>query len=100
MRFDGGCLYERGIEFYAVVPFSACGIINERRLGALKKRLEPESVILFLVPYYTGEEKRNISKYAVPRDYHLLCAGCSTKFVLCCPKNTAKISAGWLIPRP
>ena len=71
MIFEDGYLKNFGIEYSAVVPFSACGIINERRLGALKKRLEPASVIVFLVPYYTGEEKRNISKYAISEDYHV-----------------------------
>ena len=71
MKFDDGCLKEHGIEYSAAVPFDACDIINERRLVVLKKRLAPASVIAFLVPYYVGEEKRNISKYASSRDYHL-----------------------------
>lgn len=71
MKFDDGLFKDCGIEYSAVVPFDKCGIINERRLGALKKRLDPKSVIVFLVPYYAGEEKRNISKYAVSKDYHL-----------------------------
>lgn len=75
MIFDGGILYEYGIEYFAPVTFDKCDIINERRLGVLKKRLDPKTVIVFLVPYYTGEEKRNISKYAVSKDYHLFMRG-------------------------
>lgn len=75
MEFYLSELQKHGIEYSAAVPFSACGIINERRLGVLRKRLEPKSVIVFLVPYYVGEEKRNISKYAVSSDYHLFMRG-------------------------
>ena len=68
-------LKKHGIEYSAAVPFDACSIINERKLGVLNKRMTPRSVIVFLVPYYVGEEKRNISKYAVSRDYHLFMRG-------------------------
>lgn len=90
MKFDDGYLKEFGVEYSAVVPFSACGIINERRLGVLKKRLEPKSVIVFLVPYYTGEEKRNISKYAISKDYHLFMR---VLFEHICPKLSEKYGA-------
>ena len=75
MKYDDSILKRYGIEFSSVLPFEMCEIINERRLGVLKKRLQPASVIVFLVPYYAGEEKRNISKYAVSRDYHLFMRG-------------------------
>ena len=60
---------QENIEFFAQLPIGACKIINEdlykRKVG------NAQSVILFLIPYYTGEyEGRNISLYAVPRDYH------------------------------
>jgi epoxyqueuosine reductase len=90
MKFDDGCLKEHGIEYAAAVPFEACGIINERRLGVLKKRLSPASVIVFLVPYYAGEEKRNISKYAVSRDYHVFMRGL---FDTVCPVMSEKYGA-------
>ena len=75
MKYDDSILKRYGIEFSSVLPFERCEIINERRFGVLKKRLWPASVIVFLVPYYAGEEKRNISKYAVSRDYHLFMRG-------------------------
>ncbi len=87
MKFDDGYLRERGIEYAAAVPFEKCEIINERRLGALEKSFTPRSVIVFLVPYYVGEEKRNISKYAVSRDYHLFMRGL---FDMICPALSEK----------
>ena len=90
MRFDNSYFEKYGIEFSAVIPFDKCGIINERRLGVLKKRLTPASVIVFLVPYYAGEEKRNISKYAVSQDYHLFMR---QFFENICPKLHEKYGA-------
>ena len=75
MKYDDTELKNRGIEYSAAVPFEKCEVINERKLGALEKRFAPRSVIVFLVPYYTGEEKRNISKYAIGKDYHLFMRG-------------------------
>ena len=37
-----------------------------------------ESVVVYLFPYYLGEDvynNRNVSRYAVPRDYHLVAGG-------------------------
>ena len=90
MRFDNSYFEKYGIEFSAVIPFDKCGIINERRLGVLKKRLQPASVIVFLVPYYAGEEKRNISKYAVSKDYHLFMR---QLFDSVCPELSEKYGA-------
>lgn len=57
-----------GIEYYAVLDYAACRetgshIIN--RAGFM-----PKSVIIYLLPYYTGE-CANISRYAASLDYHL-----------------------------
>lgn len=71
IRYDKSDLLSYGIEYSAAIPFSACKIINERKAGFLKSKLEPRSAIVFLAPYYTGDGKRNISKYAVSEDYHL-----------------------------
>ena len=92
MKFDDGCLRERGIEYAAAVPFDTCAVINERRLGVLKKRLLPASVIVFLVPYYVGEEKRNISKYAASRDYHVFMRGLFDEI---CPILSEKYGAAF-----
>lgn len=90
MIFDNSCFIDNGIEFCAVMPFEKCDIINERRLGVLKKRLTPESVIVFLVPYYAGEERRNISKYAISKDYHVFMRGL---FERICPELCEKYGA-------
>lgn len=87
MKYVDTELKKHGVEFCAAVPFEKCAVINERKLGALKKSLTPRSVIVFLAPYYCGEEKRNISKYAVSRDYHLFMRGL---FDAACPALSEK----------
>lgn len=60
------------IECVGILPFSACKIIHPELLSRKTKGWHPESAIVFLVPYYSGEHpERNLSLYAVPRDYHL-----------------------------
>lgn len=60
------------IEYVGVIPFSECKVINAALYERLFTEWQPKSVIVFLVPYYSSEyEGRNISLYAVPRDYHL-----------------------------
>lgn len=59
------------IEYFGVIPFEECTVINPSLLDR-EIRFRPKSVIVFLAPYYTGEyENRNISRYAVSKDYHL-----------------------------
>ena len=60
------------IEYYAVVPFDKCIVINESMLKRHFGEVTPKSVIVFIVPYYTGDyPERNVSLYAVSRDYHI-----------------------------
>ena len=59
---------QHGISLYGCIPFSACHVILERKLP---RDFQPRSVIIFAIPYFPGERNdRNISLYAVPRDYH------------------------------
>ena len=62
------------IEFWGVLPFDACDC---RRADLIERRGvsvgDVRSVILFLVPYYAGDEKGNISLYARSKDYHFYC---------------------------
>lgn len=54
------------IEYYATLDSCDFAIANERKL--------PQSTscaVFFLVPYCVPEEKKNVSSYAVARDYHL-----------------------------
>ena len=56
------------IEYYGVLKFSDCKVINDRKL----KEFKPESAVMFLIPYKTGEyPERNVSLYSVSKDYHL-----------------------------
>lgn len=59
------------IEFYGVLPFSACCCRRAELIA--RKGILPEdirSAVIFLIPYYVDGEKGNISFYARSRDYH------------------------------
>ena len=56
------------IEYYAVLPYSFCRESAPEIMA--REDFLPKSVIIFLIPYYTGAGV-NISRYAVSRDYHL-----------------------------
>lgn len=57
------------IEYIGILPMKNCKIINRSLYD--RSCLWANSVILFLVPYYTEDRpERNISLYAVPQDYH------------------------------
>lgn len=57
-----------GLDAFAVIPFSACRVTRPYLYE--KKKLSPQSVITFLIPYYTVCPE-NFSAYAAPKDYHL-----------------------------
>lgn len=57
------------IEYYAVLSYSDCRETGENIIK--RANLTPRSVIIYLVPYYTGECE-NISRYAASLDYHLV----------------------------
>ncbi len=60
----------RGLEYADAIPFSVCKILSPRRLERLS--FQPQSVIVFAVPYYAGQfPGRNLSLYALAKDYHL-----------------------------
>ena len=63
-----------GIEYYAVLPYSDCEEINPQIMT--REDFMPRSVILYLLPYYTGETV-NISRYAASLDYHLALSECA-----------------------
>ena len=60
-----------GIELCAPIPLSVCHIINERKLERCNF---PDGAELYAymmaIPYMTPQKSRNISAYAVSRDYH------------------------------
>lgn len=56
----------------AVLPFSALRVTQSRLYE--KEGLIPKSVIVFLIPYFSGEGE-NLSSYAVAEDYHFYAEG-------------------------
>ncbi len=64
----------KNIEYYAVLSYGDCREINP---GIMEREdFTPRSVIVYLLPYYTGETV-NISRYAASLDYHLAIRECS-----------------------
>ena len=59
---------DEGLTDVAFLPFSACRVTLPRLLE--KEGFAPQSVILFLVPYFGGYAE-NLSAYAATEDYHL-----------------------------
>ncbi len=64
-------LERENLDAFAVLPFSLC---NCRRPDIITRRgvsdKDIKTAILFLIPYYVGGEKGNISLYARSGDYH------------------------------
>lgn len=63
-----------GVEYYAVLPYAECKEINANIME--REDFVPRSVIVYLLPYYTGETV-NISRYAASLDYHLALRECA-----------------------
>ena len=63
---------EEKIEYYTVLSYSDC-IESAPRIME-RECFKPRSVILFLMPYYTGEVE-NLSRYAASLDYHIALRG-------------------------
>ena len=60
-----------GISLVTAVPFEACRVTDPRKLTRLGIDCgDIASVLIFAVPYHTGEVCGNLSVYAAPRDYH------------------------------
>ena len=60
------------IDLVGAIPMSQCNIIRPRKLEGIGFNEDAHlSVIIFAIPYYTEHRDRNISAYAVSRDYHL-----------------------------
>ena len=65
-------LEKEKIEYFGIIPFDRCKVINHDLYDRSFADWKPKSVIMMLAPYYSGEyEDRNISLYAASRDYHL-----------------------------
>jgi epoxyqueuosine reductase len=59
---------DMNIEYFSVISYADCRVTSS---GIMEREsFTPRSVILYLLPYYTGECK-NISRYAASLDYHI-----------------------------
>ena len=69
-------LEREGITEIGVLPISVCHVLHPHLLARAEKKsgARLQSVICFLVPYYTGMGE-NLSAYAVSEDYHLYMKG-------------------------
>ena len=67
-RVIDGFFENEKIEYYAIADYRCAHVLREDIMA--REGFTPRSIIIFLVPYYTGEAK-NISAYAKSRDYHL-----------------------------
>ena len=69
-------LLGENIDTFSAVRAENLCVINERNFPDGTK-----SAVMFLIPYYTGQhEDRNVSLYAVSRDYHLYIKELSSRF--------------------
>ena len=59
---------EKNIEYYAVLDYGDCRETSPRIME--RAGFAPRSVIIYLLPYYTGETV-NLSRYAASLDYHI-----------------------------
>ena len=78
------------LPFYDMLPVGVCSFekIKDDLVDCRAKSripIDAKSVIVYLFPYYLGEEyykNSNLSKYAVPADYHRICGDYLEKVVL------------------
>ena len=66
------------IEYFAVLPYCLCRETSPEIMA--RESFLPKSVIIFLIPYYTGAGVK-ISRYAVSRDYHLAISSISSRLI-------------------
>ncbi|MBQ7387694.1 MAG: epoxyqueuosine reductase [Clostridia bacterium] len=64
------------IEYFSALAYSDCSVTGARIME--RESFTPRSVIIYLLPYYTGECV-NISRYAASLDYHAAIAETNSK---------------------
>lgn len=67
---------DMNIEYFSVLSYADCKVTSARIME--RESFTPRSVIMYLLPYYTGECK-NISRYAASLDYHIAIAETNKK---------------------
>ncbi len=70
MNFFADFFKKYRIKYFGAVKYDDTLVINQRLLERTCHH-EKKTVVVFAVPYFMGGEKRNISEYAVARDYHI-----------------------------
>ncbi len=69
---------KENIEYYRILPYSSCRILRADIVA--RKGFVPKTVVLFLIPYYTGDGE-NLSRYALSKDYHLFIKKITDKLI-------------------
>ncbi|MBQ7333369.1 MAG: DUF1730 domain-containing protein, partial [Clostridia bacterium] len=69
---------EEKIEYFRVLPYYLCRETSPEIMA--REDFSPQSVIVFLIPYYTGFGE-NISRYAVSLDYHVYIKDVSSRLI-------------------
>lgn len=65
-------LYDRGISLAAPISLENCIILRQHKLQKVGfPDIDGLAAIVFAVPYLTEHKEKNISAYAIPRDYHI-----------------------------
>ena len=72
-------LASEGITEYGILPIDEVQVFRPE-LFSRGEPITPKSLLLFLVPYYTGPAE-NLSLYAVSRDYHLYMQGLTARLI-------------------
>ncbi len=75
------------IEYYTAVDYRYARVLREDIIK--KEGFIPKSIIIFLIPYYSGEAK-NLSVYAMAKDYHLYIKKLESRFAEHLEKNHKK----------
>lgn len=74
LEFLSDYFLQKGIRLFAPLPLSTCRVTRSYLLD--REGIDPSggTAVMLAIPYFTraaAEPERNLSAYAVPRDYHL-----------------------------
>ena len=68
------------IEYFSIQPYSVQRVTGQYIID--RESFEPKSVIVYLLPYYTGETE-NISRYCASIDYHIAIREVNNRLIEC-----------------
>ena len=74
MEYLSEYFLQRGIRLFAPIPLSACRVTRSYLLERAEIAPTDGTAVMLAIPYFTkaaASPERNLSAYAVPRDYHL-----------------------------